>query len=213
MIESVSTPGCAARAEHFGDDSLAVVQRRGETEHLDDHFVVGLGVLRAGIAHADRPGEHRAVDLHVGRAGRLEIRADELMRLPLDHFDDAAARAKLAATLTADLDQHHVAGGGVGRLFGGNVDVFRLFGSPPRLIEPDEAEALLRSLEDAEHAIAAPFGVRRFIAAFFLRGGVAMASSSVLPKAAMNRRTPKLRVPCLRLFVGMFAGITRWFEA
>ena len=87
----------AARAEHFGDHALAVVQRRGEADHLDDHFVVGLGVLRAGIADVDRPGEQRAVDLHVGRAGRLEIRADELVRLPLDDFDDFAARAELAA--------------------------------------------------------------------------------------------------------------------
>ena len=84
------------RAEHFGNHALAVVQRRGEADHLDHHFVVGLGVFRPGIAHVDRLGEQRAVDLHVGRAGRLEIGADELVRLPFDDFDDFAARAGIA---------------------------------------------------------------------------------------------------------------------
>ena len=58
----------SARAEHFGDHAFAVVKRRREADHLDDDFVVGLGVFRARIADADRLGEQRAVDLHVGRA-------------------------------------------------------------------------------------------------------------------------------------------------
>ena len=86
----------SARAEHFGDHALAVVQRRREADHLDDDFVVGPRAFRAGIADVDRLGEQRAVDLHVGRAGRLEIGADELVRLALDDFDDFAARAGIA---------------------------------------------------------------------------------------------------------------------
>ena len=85
----------ALRAEHLDDHAFAVVDRRGEADHLDDHLVVGPGVLRPGIAHVDRLGEQRAVDLHVGRPVRLEIGADELVRLPLDDFDDLAARAGL----------------------------------------------------------------------------------------------------------------------
>ena len=97
MIDSVSTPGLPRGPSTSAITPFAVVQRRGKADHLDDHFVVGLGVLRAGIADVDRPGEQRAVDLHVGRAARLEIRADELVRLPLDDFDDLAARAGIAA--------------------------------------------------------------------------------------------------------------------
>ena len=117
----------SARAEHFGDHALAVVQRRGEADHLDDHFVVGPGVLCARIADVDRPGEQRAVDLHVGRAGRLEIRADELVGLPLDDFDDLAAGAGIAvrgASSVRTSTTSPVAASPAA--FGGDVDVLQV---------------------------------------------------------------------------------------
>ena len=83
----------ALRPQHLDDHAFAVVHGRGEADHLDDHLVVGPGVLRAGIADVDRLGEERAVDLHEGRALRLEIGADELPRLPFQDLDDAAPRA------------------------------------------------------------------------------------------------------------------------
>ena len=157
------------RAEHFGDHALAVVKRRGETDHLDDHFIVRLGVLGPRIAHVDRPGEQRAVDPHVGRPGRLQIGADELVRLPLDDFDDRAARAEFAPAGPADFDQHHVASGGVGRAVGRNVNVLHLFGRPFAAVQTDETEALLRPLENAQQAVAGFF--------FMLSGDLSWARS------------------------------------
>ena len=81
----------AVRAEHFGNHAFAVADRRGKADHLEDHFVVGPGGLGAGVAHINRLGKERAVDLNVGRAGGLEIGADEIMRLAIDDLDDFAA--------------------------------------------------------------------------------------------------------------------------
>ena len=82
----------ALRPQDLDDHPFAVVHGRGEADHFHDHFVVGPGVLGPGIADKDRLGEERAVDLHEGRALRLEIGADELPRLPLQDLDHAAPR-------------------------------------------------------------------------------------------------------------------------
>ena len=103
---------------------------RGEADHFHDHFVVGPGVLGPRIADKDRLGEERAVDLHEGRALRLEIGADELPRLPLEDLDHAAPRPQRARRRPAcgvadvlDLDGHHVAAGRIERVLGRDEDV------------------------------------------------------------------------------------------
>ena len=63
---------------------------RREADHLEHDFVVGLGVLRAGIADGDGLRKHRAVDLHIAVAAGFEIGADELVRVALEDFDDFA---------------------------------------------------------------------------------------------------------------------------
>ena len=100
----------AAAAEHFGDHPFAVVNVRRKANHLEDDFVVGLGILCAGIAQQHRPAEHGAIDLHEGAAGRFEIRADELMRVALDDFDDLALRIGPAdVALLLQPHEHRVA--------------------------------------------------------------------------------------------------------
>ena len=81
MIDSVSTPGVPRGPSTSVITPSPSCVVRGKADHLDDDLVVGLGVLGAGIAEQDRLREQRAVDLHVGRAVRLEVRADELVRL------------------------------------------------------------------------------------------------------------------------------------
>ena len=143
----------SARAEHFGQYAFAFVDRRGESDHLENDLVVDPGVLRAGVADLDRLGEQGAVDLDEAGPVRLEIGADELMRLPLDDLDDLAARARVARPRFAQLHQHHVAGGRVAAPFGRYVDVFRLLGLFRRPGRANEAEALLRSLKGADDPI------------------------------------------------------------
>ena len=128
----------ALRPQDLDDHALAVMDGRGKADHLDDHLVVGPGVLRAGIADEDRLGEELAIDLHEGRALRLEVRADELPRLPLDDLHDAPARAKSSAGFLGaspldvlDFDGHHVAAGRIERVFGRDEDVV---GSSGRLL-------------------------------------------------------------------------------
>ena len=90
MIDSVSTPGAPRGPSTSVITPSPSWNVRGEADHLEDDLVVGLGVLGAGIADQNRLREERAVDLHVGGAGRFEIRADELVRLALDDLDDLA---------------------------------------------------------------------------------------------------------------------------
>ena len=143
----------SARAEHFGNHALAVVKRRREADHLDHDFIVGPAFLCAGIADVDRLGEQRAVDLHVGRAARLEIGADELVRLAFDDFDDLAAWAGIAVPGLFQLHDDHVAGGGVAGAIGGNVDVFQVAGRRLAAGEADEPEPLLPALKHAGQAV------------------------------------------------------------
>ena len=163
----------AARPEHLGDHALAVVQRRREADHLDDHLVVRPGVLRAGIADVDRLGEQRAVDLHVGRAlpTRNTCRrtggsaARRLRRLdrggPVEHGVVVASPLDVL-----DLDGHHVAAGRVERILGRDENVvglrvvFRLVAAflAGRWQRADEAKAFLRAMEHAHDPRACVFG-------------------------------------------------------
>ncbi len=156
----------ALRPQDLDDHPFAVVYGRGEADHFHDHFVVGPGVLGSRIADEDRLGEERAVDLHEGRALRLEIGADELPRLPLEDLDHAAPRPQPRTRLWVadvfDLDGHHVAAGRIERVFCRDEDVFyfthfggsffplAVFGRTCRR-RPDEAESLLGPRKDAHH--------------------------------------------------------------
>ena len=60
----------AQRPEHLGDHAFAVAELGREADHVDHHLVVVADVLRAGVAHGDRLGEHRAVDANVADAAR-----------------------------------------------------------------------------------------------------------------------------------------------
>ena len=135
MIDSVSTPGRAARAEHLGYHAFAVMHGRGKADHFENHFVVGPRPLGAGIAHVDWLGKERAIDLNIGRAAGLEIGADELVGLAMDHLDDFAAWAlTLACRPAVKLHQDHVARGGVAGPLLRDEDVLdRGAQLPPRL--------------------------------------------------------------------------------
>ena len=74
----------------------------------------GWAFFAPGSPTADRLREERAVDLHEGRAGRLEVGADELVRLALDDLDDLALGIRAARSrFLLQPHQHRVAGGGV----------------------------------------------------------------------------------------------------
>ena len=125
----------AQRPEHLGDHALAVAELGGKADHVDHDFVVLADVLRPGVADGDRLGEHRAVDADVAGAARLEVGADELMRLPPQDLDDLALGPAIGGAAASgdqpDLDQ--VAGRGVESPFGRDVDVghFRLGPAAP----------------------------------------------------------------------------------
>ena len=126
---------------------------RGEADHLDDHLVVGLDALGAGIADRDGLGEDLAVDLHHRHAGGFEIRADEPVGRPLDDVDDPPSTLPRRPTLLDEADAHGVAIGSVAGVFGGNEDI----GVAPRGFEralgPHEAEAGLRAAERADDVL------------------------------------------------------------
>ena len=150
-------PRLAPRTEHFHDHPFAVLRRRGEANHFEDHFVVAPGALGAGIAHGDGLGEERAVHGDVARRARLEIGAHELPGLALEDLEDFAARAFGAGPPPVQADQHHVAAGGVAGPLPRDVDVGRPGvwpggGGPGRQFgrRPHEAEALGSPLEDAD---------------------------------------------------------------
>ena len=97
---------------------------RGKADHFEHDFVVGLRILRTGIADIHRGGEHRAIDLHVAVAGGFEIGADKLVRVALENFDDFAFGILPAnIALPGNGDQHGVAGGGVARVIGGDENI------------------------------------------------------------------------------------------
>ncbi len=171
----------ALRPQDLDDHALAFMDGRGEADHLDDHLVVGPGILRAGVADEDRLGEELAIDLHEGRSLRLEVRPDELAGLPLDDLHDSPAQAQSSAGFLGagpfdvlDFDGHHVAAGRIERVFGRDEDVVRsrvVFCLPAAILAggrqgADEAEALLRAMEDADDPRAGVFGAlalpRRF---------------------------------------------------
>ena len=62
----------------------------------------------ARIAHGDRLGKHPAVDGHVANAGLLEIRANELLRLPVDLFIEDPDLDYYRAKKAADARAHQV---------------------------------------------------------------------------------------------------------
>ena len=98
--------------------------------------------------------EHRAVDLHHAQAGRLEIRADELMRFALEHLDDHAARIAKAAAASFDRPhQHRVAAGGIERVFGRDVDVLLAHVRRAGARRAHEAETAGRAAKYARDAI------------------------------------------------------------
>ena len=83
MIESVSTPGCAAGAEHFDDDRFARMLVRREADHLDHDFVDRASRLRAWIANGHRLSEDLAIDIDIARSAALFVNTDELVRVAL----------------------------------------------------------------------------------------------------------------------------------
>ena len=113
----------AVRPEHFGDRAFAVMHGRRETDHFEHDLVVGPRALGAGVADVDRLRKHRAVNLHIGRPARLEIGADELVGLAIEHLDDLAAGAALAWPAVVQLHHDYVAGGGIARPLLRNVDI------------------------------------------------------------------------------------------
>src|SRR5436190_10209905 len=97
---------------------------RREADHFEHDFIVGLGILRAGIADVNGAREQRAVDLYVTVTGAFEIRADELMCVALENFDDFAFRILAAnIALAGNGDQHGIAGGGIASMIGGDKNI------------------------------------------------------------------------------------------
>ena len=149
MIDSVSTPGWPRRAEDFDDHAFAIVSVRGEADHLDDDFVVGLHALCAGIADVDRVAEDLAVDLHHAHAGLFEVDADEAVGGSLDDVDDAAFVLAHAAAFGFEADGDDVAAGGVAGFIGGDEDVGVAAFGAQRAFGADEAEAAGGAAEGA----------------------------------------------------------------
>ncbi len=141
MIDSVSTPGLAARAEDFDDHAFAIANVRREADHFDDDFVVGPHAFRTGIADEDRVGEDLAVDLHHPHAGLFEVHADEPIGGPLDDIDDAAFLFAHPAAFRFEPHGDDVAAGGVARFVGRDEDIGIAAFGPLRALRPHEAEA------------------------------------------------------------------------
>ena len=175
-------PRLAPRPEHLDDHPFAVVDGRREADHLEDHLVVRPGALRAGIAHGDRLREERAVDRDVGGPGRLEIGARRTAGSGVGaprRFRRAGPRRRAAHDAIAPAPRRRwrrrrSTSAGCrcprrGRLARRAVRRGRASVD----FRPDEAETLLRALEDADDLVLFPAGLDFRTGRVDLRAGIA----------------------------------------
>src|SRR5690606_31535719 len=134
----------------------AVVHVRREPHHLEDHLVAFAGVLGAGVAHVHRAGEQVAVDPHTALAFAFEVGADKAVGLPFEDLGDVAFGAAAIAG-ASQLDHDQVAGDGVARVFGGDVDiglaVLLTHAGQPGAARSHEAVAFRGALVDAHDGV------------------------------------------------------------
>ena len=168
MIDSVSTPGVPRGPSTSAITPSPSWKCDGKRTISTTTLSSGRAVLGARVADEDRPGEERAVDGHQGRAARLEVRADELVRLPLEDLDDPPVRAGMASfALLAKLDHDRIARGGVAGVLGGDIDVGRSPVGRGDAAGSDKAEAPFAAAEQAHDP--APLAAERRMTAGCLR--------------------------------------------
>ena len=132
---------------------------RREADHLEDDFVVGLGVLRAGIADVDRPREQACRRLAHSRCRPASKYVPTNWCVSRSRISTISPSGLPAAdiALARNRDQHRVADGGIARVIGGDEDIAAAIGRRCYAAGAHEAEAGAHAAEDAGDALAREF--------------------------------------------------------